>query len=120
MKTFSYKEHEECCFAVNHYFTNNLILTIDIKDLQTNEIIKSTIFITDFDSHYVENKVRVENYSVNREIVEFLKELEIVSEIVVRYVDVETEKKSLISDICRINLDVLKDYTSEWNYKEID
>lgn len=111
MKTFSYNNHEECCFAVS----NHLIMrVIDIKDLQTNEVVKSDVFSTYFDRDYAETVVTITNDSDDRKMTNFLRNLGVVTEIIESCIctDDEEEEK-VILDICNLNVDVFKEYSLE-------
>lgn len=119
MKKFSYKNHEECAFNVKDFLDNNELIIIDIQDLQTNEVIKSTVFNVSIESYDPEkNIVILDNYSDNEEMIDFLSTLGVVTadlkcntEILESDFNDVTVQGLAIQEIFRINLVVLKEYS---------
>lgn len=121
MKTFIFGEFKNCYFSVGHYNKENA-MGITIVDADTEEDIETlTILDKDYDYEigvvtiYNDNVIgnEVEGYKTGTQI---LQELGIVEKIWTTYdLDVDGINSIPIS-ICSINLNLLKDYSRDWNY----
>lgn len=119
MKTFNYKGKNGCYFMVNSYLANKKAMAIQI--FQNDErIIDCTVY--DKMGMYSENITTIKNYSENSHMTDFLVKLGIVEDILYRYIcnnyvydSLKTDNPQT-NDCCLINIDLLKEYSKEWNY----
>jgi len=119
MKTFTYKNYNNCYFVVSSYAINNEAMAISIES--DGEPIATCTIYDDF-GIYSDNITTIKNYSENSHITDFLKTLGVVTEIINRYpcnrfvYDTLEGNNPQTIDTCIINIDKLKKYCKEWHY----
>lgn len=112
MKKFEYEKYKNCSFIVSNYLSEPKPIAFVIKNNEDNEIIaKCTTY--DMFQDYSNGIVTIKNYSENRGMTEFLKNLGIVTEVVQSYKCNDLQETESI-DVCKIDLKKLKAYSSEW------
>lgn len=119
METFKYKGNKDCYFEVNSYYANKKAMAIQI--FRKGELL-STCTVYDELGMYSEGITTIKNYSENSNMTNFLKNLGVVEDILMRYpcnsyvgytID---DKNPQTKDICLINMENLRKYSKEWNY----
>lgn len=114
-KTFNYKNYKECWFEVGNYATLNKPMYIQICNKIDGDIITATVNMPGY--FYLPNTTTIKNYSENSGITRFLKKLGVVNEVY------SSSKINLFAtnnetvDLCEINIENLKKYSKEFNYK---
>lgn len=71
MKTFTYKDYENCYFRVGSYAADNKAMAISIENLEDGPIATCTVY--DIYSAYSEHITTIKNYSENSHMTKFLK-----------------------------------------------
>ena len=79
MKTFTYKDYENCYFRVGSYAADNKAMAISIENLEDGPIATCTVY--DIYSAYSEHITTIKNYSENSHMTKFLKKLKVVDEV---------------------------------------
>lgn len=116
-KNFKIWDYKNCSFIVSHYITEPSAIAIVIKDNDTSEIVtKCTIY--DIFEEYQLGMATIKNYSENKEMTEFLKNLGIVTNIIESHQVNEMAEDTETIDVCNIDLKKLKEYSIEWHYNE--
>lgn len=116
-KNFKIWDYKNCSFIVSHYLIEPSAIAIVIKDNDTSEIVtKCTIY--DIFEEYRVGIATIKNYSENKEMTEFLKNLGIVTNIIERHKVNEMAEDTETIDVCNIDLKKLKEYACEWHYDE--
>lgn len=116
-KTFKIWDYKNCSFIVSHYITEPNAIAIVIQDNDTSEIVtKCTIY--DISEEYRVGMATIKNYSENKEMTEFLKNLGIVTNIIESHQVNEMTEDTETIDVCNIDLKKLKEYSIEWHYNE--
>ncbi len=116
-KNFKIWDYKNCSFIVSHYITEPSAIAIVIQDNDTSEIVtKSTIY--DISQEYQVGMATIKNYSENKGMTEFLKNLGIVTSIIESYKVNEMAEDTETIDVCNIDLKKLKEYACEWHYDE--
>lgn len=122
MKTFTYKDYENCYFRVGSYVADNEAMAISIENLEDGPIATCTIY--DDYSAYSEHITTIKNYSENSHMTNFLKKLNVISEVLYSkpcnsfVADTLHTNNPQTIDTCLINTDILKQYSKSWNYNE--
>ena len=120
MKTFTYKNYENCYFTVGSYAVDKDAMAISIENLEDGPIACCTVY--DSLGCYSENMTTIKNYSENSHMTKFLQNLDIVSSVLYSrpcnsfVADTLHTNNPQTIDICLINTDILKEYTKVWNY----
>ena len=114
-KKFSYKNYLDCYFEVGNYMYNPDSMFINIKNSEDGDITTATVNMMDY--FYLPNTATIKNYSENGGITKFLQKLGVVEEIYTRKKCNEWASENETIDYCEINLDKLKEYSKEFNYK---
>lgn len=123
MKTFNYKKYKKCYFIVGTYAVDEYAMYIGIENKSEGMITDCTVF--DRYSTYEPGKVTIKNYSENSHLTDFLKKIKIIKKICKR-IPCNNFPETLASlrggnpqtiDNCEIDMDLLKEYSKEWNYE---
>ncbi len=120
MKTFTYKNYENCYFRVGSYAANNRAMAISIENLEDGPITTCTVY--DIYGFYDEDITTIKNYSENSHMTKFLKKLKVVDEVLSTrpcnsfVTDTLHTNNPQTIDTCLINTDILKEYSKVWNY----
>lgn len=113
-KTFNYKENENCYFNVGNYKYNKQAMAITIVSKDGEEIV---VTVNKRDYLYAPNTATLRNYSYTGGITNLLKKMGIIEEVYSKIQCNPYASRSETIDYCLINVDKLKEYTSEFNYK---
>lgn len=114
-KTFKYKDYENCYFNVGNYYYGKDSMAITMINTKGEEITTVTVNMTNY--FYEPDTATIKNYSENAGMTKFLKKLGIIEEIYSSRLCNPYAKKSETIDYCSINIEKLKEYTKEFNYK---
>ena len=90
-------------------------MAISIKNTNGENITVSTVNMSDY--IYEPNTATIKNYSGNSGMTNFLEKLGVVEEIYTRKKCNPYATKNETIDYCLINVNKLKEYTKEFNYK---
>lgn len=116
-KTFNIWQYNNCAFEASHYIADSKAIAIRIVDNETSEaIVKCTTYIQNVE--YKEGIATIKNYSENRGMTDFLKEMGIVTEVVESFKCNEDAEDTETIDVCKIDLKKLKEYARDWHYEE--
>lgn len=114
-KRFKYKKYKNCSFRVGNYMNNRDSMSIEILDENGEQIKVCTTNMPEY--MYQKNTATIKNYLENAGMTDFLIDLDIIERINTRKnCNIYASKKETI-DYCDINIEELKKYTSEFNYK---
>ncbi len=120
MKTFTYKDYENCYFRVGSYAADNKAMAISIENLEDGPIATCTVY--DIYSAYSEHITTIKNYSENSHMTKFLKKIKVVDEVLFSrpcnsfVADTLYTNNPQTIDTCLINTDILKEYSKVWKY----
>ena len=114
-KTFKYKDYENCYFNVGNYYYNKASMAINMVNTEGESITTVTVNMQDY--FYSPNTATIKNYSENAGMTKFLKKFGIIEEVYSSRVCNPYAQKSETIDYCSIDIDKLKEYTKEFNYK---
>ena len=114
-KTFKYKNYKDCYFNVSNYLYNKQSMAISIKNEDGEDITVATVNMNDY--MYEPDTATIKNYSENSGITKFLERLGVIEEIYSRVQCNPYATKNETIDYCLINIDKLKEYTKEFNYR---
>lgn len=120
MKYFTYKKYEDCYFKVNAYLADKEAMAISIYNKEEGPITCCTVYSDLY--LYTEGLVTIKNYSENSHLADFLMELGVVTEIIMRQPcnpivqDTLNSNNPQTIDLCDIDIKKLKEYSKEWNY----
>lgn len=114
-KTFKYKKYGDCYFNVGNYLYNRQSMAITIMSKEGESITVVTVNMDDY--FYEPNTATIKNYSGNAGMTEFLENLGIIEEVYSKVQCHPNASKSETIDYCLINIDKLKEYTNEFDYK---
>lgn len=121
MKYFKFGENEKCCFSVGHYNKDNAIV-INVVEKETGEYISTLTVLDDsydyevglatiYNDNIVEDEMEV--YKTGTQVLE---ELGAIDEIWAIY-ELDDDGENFVSVAsCSLNLNVLKDYSRDWEY----
>ena len=118
MKTFTYKDYENCYFRVGSYAADNKAMAISIENLEDGPIATCTVY--DIYSAYSEHITTIKNYSENSHMTKFLKKIKVVDEVLFSrpcnsfVADTLYTNNPQTIDTCLINTDILKEYSKVW------
>ena len=115
MKTFKYKNYGDCYFEVNNYFHNKKSMAISIKSINGERITVATVNMVNY--IYEPNTATIKNYSENTGITDFLENLDFIIDIYSRKKCNPYAAENETIDYCLIDIDRLKEYSKEFNYK---
>ena len=116
-KSFPIWEYKNCSFIVSSYLSEPIAIIFAIKDNETSEIVaKCTTY--DLFTNYEVGMATIKNYSENRGMTEFLKKLGVVTNIIESNKVNELAEETETIDVCNIDLEKLREYATEWHYKE--
>lgn len=114
-KKFSYKNNKNCSFRVGNYLNNKQAMAIEILDDLGDRLYVCTVNKPDY--FYEFDTATIKNYSENTGMTKFLKKLGVIDTV---YSSVKcnpyAQAKDTI-DYCAINIDKLKEYSSEFEYE---
>lgn len=124
MKEFEFN-NRNCGLLIGHYNKENA-MCISVVDLETDEVIQGlTVLDKDFD--YDIGLVTVEADIVDGDEIwgyktgtDILKELGVVEKVWESHEFNDGTANIVKADICIINLEKLKEYSTEWNYWETE
>ena len=120
MKTFTYKDYQNCYFRVGSYAADNAAMAISIENLEDGPIATCTVY--DNYSAYSEDITTIKNYSENSYMTSFLKKLKVVEEVLFsmpcnsHVINTLNTNNPQTIDTCLINTDILKEYSKVWKY----
>ncbi len=115
-KTFTYKKHKHCSFQVANYLNNTDAMAIVIIDENGNRLYDCTVNKSDY--IYEKNTATIRNYMETAGMTNFLIKLGVVEQLITKsnFSVYATSKKESI-DYCDINVEILKKYSSKFDYK---
>ena len=113
-KNFKYKEYENCSFMVGNYPMNSDAMSIAIID-DEGIITVPTVNMPGY--CYDINTATIKNYSENSGMTKFLKKLGVVKEVYSKRKANNFCSNSETIDFCEINIEKLKQYSSQFDYK---
>lgn len=114
-KTFKYKKYGECYFNVGNYLHNKQSMAISIISNCGERITVATVNMNDY--FYEPDTATIKNYSENAGMTRFLENLGIIEEVYSKELCHPNALKTETIDYCRINIDKLKEFTNQFNYK---
>ena len=114
-KTFKYKDYENCSFEVGSYLYNKQCMVINIVSEEGEPITTCTVNMNGY--FYYPNTTTIKNYSENSGMTNFLKNLGVIDEIYTSKRCNPFAGESETIDFCQINIDILKKYSSDFNYE---
>ena len=114
-KTFNYKNNKNCSFEVSNYRTNLQSMAIKIVNSKGKEIIRATVNMPEY--FYSPNTATIKNYSENAGLTKFLEKLRIIDTIYSSRKANSFSSSDETIDFCEINIDILKEYSSKFNYE---
>lgn len=114
-KTFKYKNYGDCFFNVGNYYYNKDSMSINMVNTEGENITTVTVNMSDY--FYEPDTATIKNYSENAGMTKFLEKLGIIEEIYSRKLCNPYAKKDETIDYCYINIEKLKEYANEFNYK---
>lgn len=114
-KTFNYKKYKNCSFEVGNYINNSACMSIQILD--NKKELKYTCTVNMPDYMYYPETATIKNYSNNTGMTKFLQKLGVIEEIYSSRKANPYAEKSETIDYCLINVEVLKEYSSSFNYE---
>ena len=114
-KKFNYKNYKGCTFSVGNYLYNPQCMSIQISNMEDGPICTCTVNMNDY--FYCPNSTTIKNYSENKGMTDFLIKLGIIEEVYskVKCNPFSTDNETI--DFCAINIEKLKEYSSEFNYE---
>lgn len=113
-KTFNYKNHNNCYFNVGSYNINKQAMLITI----VNKDEKNIIVTVNMDNYlYEPNIATIKNYDANKGMTEFLQQLGIIKDVLVKRLIPPNYSTDETVDYCIIDMNKLKEYTNQFNYK---
>lgn len=114
-KKFKYKNYKNCYFEVGTYFYNHSAMSIQIKNDDEGDIITVTLNMPDY--FYSPGTATIKNYSENIGMTKFLQKLGIIEDLYsTRKCNMFASENETI-DFCQINMEKLKEYSKEFDYK---
>lgn len=114
-KRFNYKNNKNCSFYVGNYLNNAQCMAIQILDKNGEDIYTCTVNMPDY--MYYPETTTIKNYSENSGMTKFLSKLGIIEEIYSQVPAHRYAEKGETIDFCLINVEKLKEYSSEFNYE---
>ena len=114
-KTFNYKKNKNCSFEVGNYQYNPQSMAIVMVDGKGEEITRVTVNMPDY--FYSPNTASIKNYSENSGMTKFLNKLGIIESIYTKRKANPFAPQTETIDFCEINIEKLKEYSSEFNYE---
>lgn len=113
-KKFKYKKYNNCSFVVSSYLQNKYSMAIQIISEDEGPICTCTVHMSDY--MYYPGSATIKNYSENSGMTKFLQNLGIIEEIYSKSKCNIFAGNDETIDFCDINMDKLKEYSSEYEY----
>ncbi len=109
MKTFKYKNYKKCYFSVASYTPNPNAMYIEIDNKTYDSITECTTYTTS--TPFIPKTAAIKT----KELVNFLKELKVVTKVIAVLPYGNFSNKLYL---CKIDTDILKEYSKEWHYQD--
>lgn len=116
-KCFKYKDYGDCYFDVTNYLHNKNSMAISMKSIDGEPI--TTVTVNMENLSYGRDTATIKNYSENAGLTKFLKELGIIAGVYMSAKCNPYAPNTETIDYCLINIEKLKEYTDNFNYKWI-
>lgn len=114
-KKFTYKNYNNCTFIVSSYMNNKFSMAIQVIGENSESVCTCTVHMADY--MYYPGSATIKNYSENAGMTKFLQKLGIIREIYSARPCNSYASKGETIDFCDINMEKLKEYSSEFNYE---